>query len=114
MGGDALRDIPGVKGWIMALQFSTRMVGPVFCVSLAGTVDLPTARETYDRVLRACVSGGCAWMLLDARGADGELSTLERYDFGKHVAERNVAAEGDLGMEVRVALVARVPLADPS
>jgi len=97
----------------MPLEYTSRKVGPVFFVSLAGTVDLDAAREAYDRVLRACVDGGCTSLLLDARGVDGELSTVERFDFGKHVAERNTTAERDLGLTLRVALVARVPLADP-
>lgn len=97
----------------MPLEYTSRKVGPVFFVALAGTVDLDAAREAYDRVLRDCVDGGCTLLLVDARGAEGELSTVERFDFGKHVADRNAAAEGDLGLTFRVALVARVPLADP-
>jgi len=98
----------------MPLEYTTRQMGPVFFVTLTGTVELNAARHAYDRVLRACLASGCTAMLLDAGGACGELSTLERYDFGKHVAARHVAAEGELGQELRVALVARPPVADPT
>ncbi|HET7233072.1 MAG TPA: hypothetical protein VFJ16_23890 [Longimicrobium sp.] len=98
----------------MALGFSTRMVGPVFYVSLVGTVDATNVCEVYDTALRACLDGGCTLMLLDALGAEGGLTTVDRFDLGKFVAERNTLAQGGLGAAVRVALVAHPPLADPS
>lgn len=98
----------------MALQYTTRIVGPVFYVSLQGTVSGPDADSTYRTVLNACLDGGCTDMLLDALATDGDLSMLERFDFGKTVAEHNAAAEGVLGEAVRVAIVADPPLAHPS
>jgi hypothetical protein len=98
----------------MALQYTTRTVGPVFYVSLHGTVNGPEVESTYRALLGACLRGGCTDMLVDALAADGDLSMLERFDFGKSVAEHNAAAEGVLGEAVRVAIVADPPLAHPT
>jgi hypothetical protein len=98
----------------MALRYTMRVEGAVFVVSVAGTVDAESAREAYGRVVRACTDGGHTSMLVDVRQARGELSTLDRFDFGKFVAQQNTEAEGRLGAQLRVALVARPPLADPA
>ncbi|HEV7590310.1 MAG TPA: hypothetical protein VGO40_19525, partial [Longimicrobium sp.] len=64
-----------------------RFEGPLFYVSLAGEMNGRLAEQTYRRVVRECVDGGCFKMLIDGRGLSGELTTTDRYSLGKVVAE---------------------------
>ena len=90
-----------------------RIEGPLFHVSLAGETTGPQAEEMYRAVLRECVAGGCSKMLIDCRELSGELSTVDRFWFGKVVADENAALQADgSGRQVRVAVVGRLPLLD--
>jgi hypothetical protein len=88
-----------------------RIEGPLYYVSLAGETDGPQAEDMYRAVLRECVAGGCSKLLLDCRELSGEFSTMDRFSFGKVVADENAALlAGGSGRQVRVALVGRLPL----
>jgi hypothetical protein len=87
----------------------TRIEGPLFYVSLAGETDGRQAEDIYREVLRACVAGGCSKLLLDCRELSGELTTVDRFWFGKLVADENAAAAAE-GGRVQVALVGGPPL----
>jgi len=90
-----------------------RIEGPLFYVSLAGETNGPQAEDLYRAVLRECVAGGCSKLLIDCRELSGQLSTVDRFWFGKVVADENAALRADgSGRHVRVALVGRLPLLD--
>ena len=84
--------------------------GPLFRVTLAGETNGRLAEEMYREVLRECVAGGCSKLLLDCRGLSGEFSTVDRYWFGRVVAEENAAALAAGRGRVQVALVGGEPL----
>ena len=86
--------------------------GSLFYVSLAGKMNGRLAEQTYRRVVRECVDGGCFKLLIDGRGLSGELTTTDRYSLGKVVAEENASLGGEAGRQVQVALVGTHPLID--
>jgi len=89
-----------------------RVEGPLFHVTLAGETDGRRAEESYRAVLRECVAGGCSKLLLDCRGLSGELTTVDRFWFGKLVADENAAAHAAGNGHVQVVLVGHLPLID--
>ena len=86
--------------------------GPLLYVSLAGEMNGPLAEQTYRRVVREFVDGGCFKLLIDGRGLSGELTTTARYSLGKVVAEENASLVGKTGRQVQVAMVGTDPLLD--
>lgn len=95
------------------MQVRVEGLGPLFYVSVSGEANGRLAEETYRGVLRDCVAAGCSKLLLDCRELSGELSTVDRFWFGKVVADENAALRADgSGRQVRVAFVGRLPLLD--
>ena len=87
-----------------------RVEGPVYRVTIVGETSGPQAEDAYRAVLRECVAGGYSKLLVDCRGLTAELSAIDRFWFGKVVADENVAAAAESGLYVRVAFVGSVPL----
>jgi hypothetical protein len=87
-----------------------RVEGSLYHVWLAGEMNGRQAEEMYRGVLRDCVAAGCSKMLVDCRELSGELSTVDRFWFGKVVADENTAVAAGSGLYMRVAFVGRVPL----
>lgn len=87
-----------------------RIEGPLFHVSLAGETNGREAEEMYRSVLRECVAGGCSKLLVDCRELTADLSPVDRFWFGKVVADENAAVAAGSGVYMRVAFVGRVPL----
>jgi len=90
-----------------------RFEGPLFYVTLTGETNGRLAEEMYREVLRECVAGGYSKLLLDCRELSGEFSTVDRYSFGRVVADENAAALAAGRGRIQVALVGAAPLLEP-
>ena len=92
----------------------TRLIGGVFCVHLRGTFTQRGAEQGYRDLLDRCIASGSSLLLVDCRQVDGEPTFSERFEFGKFVAEVNIAAVHDGRTQlVKFALLGSYPLIDP-
>lgn len=92
------------------MQVRVEGLGPLCYVSASGETDGRRAEEMYRGALRDCVAHGCSKLLVDCRELSAELSAVDRFWFGKVVADENAAIAAEAGLHLRVAFVGRVPL----
>jgi hypothetical protein len=99
--------------WGIDMRFVCARRGELWYVTLYGDFEIEAAKRAYGAILEACTDGGRCRALLDCRRVDGSPTTVERYDFGEHVARENAAfQESGRATLLQVALLGDVPLLD--
>ena len=97
----------------MSMEFRCERVGPLLHAVVRGAFSVASAKAVYRGVLEECIARGTTVVLLDCREAEGNPTTMERFDFAEFAALETVAAV-DVGKTVmpRIALVGNTPLVD--
>jgi hypothetical protein len=96
----------------MALTVVKRLLPTALLAEVSGRMTLHNAEIAFAALLRDCLGAGRTRLLVDLGGVTGAPGTLERHLFGRFVADQLAAAALE-AEPVRVAFVAREPLADP-
>ena len=99
--------------WGTDMRFVCARRAGVCYVTLYGDFEIEAAKRAYSQALGECTDGGPCRLLIDARMLDGRPTTVDRYDFGEHVARENAAfQESGRAATLQVALVCEVPMLD--
>jgi len=84
------------------------------CVVYSGQFDLVEAQRTFDEILAAVVENHLKKVLVDGRQIVGDPEPLERFYYGRYVADAVAKAVNRSRIEVpRFAYVLKEPVLDP-
>jgi hypothetical protein len=82
---------------------------------VTGAFEQKPAQALFVRVMEAAIEHRLPKILVDCTGMSGTMSTIQRFEFARFVANRQQMAifDGKLGEPSRLAVVGNVPLVDP-
>jgi hypothetical protein len=82
---------------------------------VTGVFEQKPAQALFVRVMEAAVAHHLPKILVDCTGMSGTMSTIQRFEFARFVANKQQMAvfDGKLGEPSRLAVVGNVPLIDP-
>jgi hypothetical protein len=98
----------------MSLSIQFDSVRKLLLVSYGGEFSLSDAQSTFQEVLEAIVEHGVKKILVDGRQIDGDPEPLERFYYGKYVADAVSQTVNRMKIDVpRFAYVLEEPVLDP-
>ena len=99
----------------MELSIQIESERGLLCATYSGKFALPEAEITFHEILNALVNHKLKKVLIDGRQLTGDPEPLERFYYGKYVADAVSQAVNRKQIEVpRFAYVLRKPMLDPN
>ena len=92
----------------MGVVVTTEVRGCYLLLHCAGVYDYPSAVMIFDQAFDAAKAEGLCAVLVDARQVEGAPTTMDRYNWGVHIANRSAA-----GLRIWIAVVGNEGIIDP-
>ncbi len=103
----------GSKGVAMGLTLHVERKGTYLYLTITGVYDLVSAKRITEQLFEACRSHGMPKGLVDIRSVEGEISTIERFEYAEFFVRCQRDYRTQEGKLIRLACFGTEPFVDP-